>query len=53
MELQHLDKSVIFNQMFVFVCTVLKCLPKGSSSFKECVWGGGNYQDLTGREDGI
>lgn len=52
-ELQLLDKSDIFNQMFVFVCTVLKCLPKGSSSFKKCVWGGVNYKDLTGREDGI
>lgn len=51
--MQHLDKSVIFNQMFVFVFTVLKCLPQGSSSFKECVWGGGNYKDLTGRGDGI
>lgn len=52
-ELQLLDKSDIFNQMFVFVCSVLKCLPKGSSSFRKCVWGGGNYKDLTGREDGI
>lgn len=48
--MQHLDKSVIFNQMFVFVFTVLKCLPQAAVHSKSVFGVVGTIKILQGGE---